>query len=441
MTTILSVDTSSPAALAGIQPGETLVAINGAVIEDVLDYRFYSADDPLFVETHTADCRVMVRRVDNPTYGAIGLNFVSTLMDRPRGCANRCVFCFIDQLPPGLRESLYFKDDDARLSFLQGNYITLTNLTERELDRIVALRISPIHVSVHTTNPELRVRMMGSRAAADLVPRLRKLADGGITLHCQVVVCPGLNDGEELERTLRELPSNVASVSVVPVGLTRHRENLPLLTPVGQSEAAAIIDIVDRVRRSGITASISLPHGAVARFMLTPPHPTRVYCADELYLKAKRSLPPISYYDDFPQFENGVGMLASFESEFESASGSGSRTVAPFSLATGYAAIGMFERLVRNFTGVAYAIRNDFFGESVDVAGLITGRDLIAQLRGKQLGSRLFIPKVMLRGGGEPDGGGVFLDDVTVAEVERELGVPVIAVENNGESFYKELTT
>jgi putative radical SAM enzyme (TIGR03279 family) len=413
MTTIQSVDTYSPAYKAGVKPGELLASINGHEIIDVLDYRFYSADDKIVLETHTAGGKVIIRRVKNPDYEPLGLNFDTYLMDKPKGCANKCVFCFIDQLPEGLRDTLYFKDDDARLSFLQGNYITLTNLSERELDRIIALRISPVHVSVHTTNPELRVQMMGNRLAADIMPRLKRLADGGIELHCQIVVCPGLNDGAELERTIRELPANVSSVSVVPVGLTKHRGGLPEVAPVGEAEANAIIDVVERVNRKG------------------------VYLADELFLKAKRELPKVDYYEDFPQFENGVGMLALFESDFRSEireQRAESRVTRAFSVATGVAAASMFERILKDFPAKVYAVRNDFFGESVDVAGLVTGRDLIAQLKGKDLGECLFIPSVMLRHGGD-----LFLDSVSLEDAKRELGVPVFAAENDGGLFAEKI--
>jgi putative radical SAM enzyme (TIGR03279 family) len=406
MTTIQSIEAYSPAQKAGIKTGETLVSINGHIIEDVLDYRFYSADDMLTVETHTPGKKIKLYRIANPNYSPLGITFENSLMDRAKSCANKCVFCFIDQLPTGLRETLYFKDDDARLSFLQGNYITLTNLSERELDRIIALRISPIHVSVHTTNPELRIQMMGSKRAGDILPRLQKLCGAGIEVHCQIVVCPGLNDGAELKRTLTEIPDGCASISVVPVGLTKHRAGLPELTPAGEREANDIIDTVERAGRKN------------------------AYIADELFLKAKRALPGVEYYDDFPQFENGVGMLALFESEFNrEAKRSNKKDYKPFSIATGVAAAPMFQRLLGKY-GKIYAIQNDKFGHSVDVAGLVTGGDLIAQLSGEELGLSLYIPNVMLR-----DGGDVFLDDVSVDDVRRELNIEVVVCENDGAKF------
>jgi putative radical SAM enzyme (TIGR03279 family) len=391
---------------AGIKSGETLIAINGHIIEDVLDYRFYSADDILTVETHTPDQTVRLYRIANPNYYPIGLTFKNALMDSAKSCSNRCVFCFVDQLPDGLRQTLYFKDDDARLSFLQGNYITLTNLSERELDRVIALKISPIHVSVHTTNPDLRVRMMGNIRAAELMPRLRRLCDSGIEVHCQIVVCPGINDGTELERTLLEIPDNCASISVVPVGLTKHRAGLTPLTPVGKLEAVDIINAVERVGRKN------------------------AYIADELFLKAERELPGVDYYDDFPQFENGVGMLALFEDEFSKTIKRHKKTrFTPFSVASGAAAAPMLERLLGEY-GNVYAVQNDKFGHSVDVAGLVTGGDLIAQLRGKKLEQRLYIPNVMLRGGDD-----VFLDDVSIGDVTRALNVEVVVCENDGAAF------
>jgi len=407
MTTIQSVDRYSLADNAGIKVGERLVAINGHRIIDVLDYRFYATDDVLLVETLTEHNEVKLRRIYNPNYETLGLNFPSALMDKPRGCANKCIFCFIDQLPDGLRETLYFKDDDSRLSFLQGNYITLTNLSEREIDRIIALRISPIHVSVHATNPELRVKMMGNPRAADIMPRLKRLCDAHIEVHCQIVVCPGWNDGQELARSIRELPENVSSLSIVPVGLTKHRNNLTPVQAVGFKEANEIIDVVEKVGRKG------------------------VYCADELYLKAKRPLPEVNYYDDFPQFENGVGMLSLFEADFNRLNVKFDG-IEPFSIATGYAAAPMFERLLKNAPANVYAIRNEFFGESVDVAGLITGRDIIAQLKSRELGKRLFIPSVMLRHGGD-----LFLDSVSLDEVVKALGVPIEVIENDAQEFAK----
>lgn len=419
---IAQVEAGSPAEQAGVRAGERLRSINGHPIVDILDYRFHSAERLVVLELETEHGRRRRVRIRNPDYLPLGLVFETGLIDQPRACANRCVFCFIDQLPPGLRETLYFKDDDARLSFLQGNYITLTNLSEREMSRIIDLHISPLHVSVHTMDPQLRVRMLRNPRAAEGPARMRRLAEAGIAMHGQIVCCPGVNDGDALRYSLEQLAAlfpQVQSVSVVPVGLTRYRDGLPLLRPCLADDAAKIIDMVD-----------SFGNTCENKFG------TRLfYCADELYLKAGRALPPYTYYEDFPQFENGVGMLRSLEAEFLQAL---ERVHCPrplrFSIATGRAAAPMLRQLMEQLQaacpgvqGQVYAIENRFFGPMVDVAGLVTGQDLLAQLRGAQLGCALLLPAAMLRHGGD-----LFLDGVTPAQLEQAFGVPIIPVANDG---------
>ena len=420
--TVLSVDPGSPAARAGLRPGDRLLTVNGHEILDVLDYRFHCESSRLLLEFRRdgKDHRKRIRKEESEP---LGLNFETYLMDRPRSCANHCLFCFIDQLPKGMRDTLYFKDDDARLSFLQGNYITLTNLSAREQQRILDLRISPINVSVQATDPEVRRKLLGNPRAGDCYAIMQRFAAGRIHMDCQIVVCPGINDGETLQRSMEDLAAlypQVSSVSVVPVGLTKHREGLPALNPVDKRIAGEIIDRVDAygeacLRRLG----------------------SRIFaCGDELYRKAGREVPPWDYYEGFPQFENGVGMLRSLEDEFTEALAEKPEAgrSAPFAVATGGAALPLFEKLLQLLRdscyavdGRIYGIRNDFFGESVNVAGLITGRDLMAQLRGKPLGERLLVSVSMLRYGGD-----VFLDDVSLTEVQEALGVPVIPVANDG---------
>ena len=424
---ITSVDSGSPAAKAGLRPGDSLLSVNGHEIRDVLDYRYYCESSRLVVE-FSRDGRVHTKKLRKAESEPLGLDFESYLMDKPRSCVNHCLFCFIDQLPKGMRDTLYFKDDDARLSFLQGNYITLTNLSAREQQRIMDLRISPINVSVQATDPEVRCRLLGNPRAGECYEIMRRFASRRIHMDCQIVVCPGLNDGETLQKTMEDLAllhPQVSSVSVVPVGLTRHRDGLPALTPV---DAAIAGEIIDRVDAFGAKCLETLGSRIFA-------------CGDELYRKAGREVPDWDYYEGFPQFENGVGMLRSLEDEFRDALAERPEAPAltPFSVATGGAAYPLFQKLLQllsdscySVEGRLYGIRNDFFGESVNVAGLLTGQDLIAQLRGRELGERLLISVSMLRYGGD-----VFLDDTPLSAVSEALGVPVIPVPNDGEAVLR----
>lgn len=404
--------------------GDRLIAINGHDIEDVLDYRYYSYDPRLQVALMSEDGRLREVDVKKPEGADLGLAFEDGLMDEPWSCSNNCKFCFIDQLPKGLRKSLYFKDDDARMSFLTGSYITLTNLCEREMKRICALRVSPINISVHTTNPKLRAELMGNPGAADIMGPLKRLAEAKIIMDCQIVCCPGYNDREELSRTMRDLASlypAVNSVSVVPVGLTMHRKGLPKLTPF---DAAAAAETIDRVE---IFAEACLAEKGSRIF----------FCADELYLKAGRPVPPDDYYEEYSQLENGVGMLRLLETEFMDAladTAPDAGVPSPFAIATGVAAAPLINKLLLTASkkcgkikGTVYAAQNDFFGHSIDVAGLVTGGDLTAQLADQKLGARVLIPKTMLR-----HGEGVFLDDMTLGEAAAALGVPVVPVGGSG---------
>ena len=422
-TVIASVDHRSPAQRAGIRPGEKLLTINGHEIVDVLDYRFYGYDAKCRLELLEPNGSVRNVQIKKEEGLDLGLNFDTYLMDEMRCCANHCVFCFVDQMPPGMRQTLYFKDDDARLSFLQGNYITLTNLTEREAQRIIDLRISPINVSVHTTDPQLHCTMLGNKNAVRSLEYMRRFCEAGIVMNGQIVICPGWNDGDQLRRTLRDLTEmEFSSCSLVPVGITKYRKGLAKLRPVDAATAAEIIDIADEFGRE------NLERFGTRRF----------FCADELFLRAGRPLPEEDYYEEFTQLDNGVGMLRLLRQEFRRGldlmeAEEMERTV-PFSIATGVSAAPFLTELVElarkkcgKIEGTVYPIRNDFFGETIVVAGLVTGGDLIAQLRGKKLGERLLIPANMLRHGER-----VFLDDVSLDDVERALGVPVIPVEQDG---------
>ena len=420
---IVSADAGSPAARAGLAAGETLLQIDGVAIRDVLDYKFYSYDAALTLQVMEVDGKTLrevhVRKREGEP---LGLNFEHYLMDGMKQCSNKCVFCFIDQLPRGMRKTLYVKDDDARMSFLMGNYISMTNLSEADVDRILRMHISPVNISVQTTNPELRVKMLRNPRAGEALKIMNRFAEGGIQMNCQLVVCKGLNDGEELRRSLRDLKAlypAVNTISVVPFGMTRHRENLYPLEPTDKAAAEAILDIVE----------------PFAEACLRELGTRLVWCGDELYLKAERPLPDTEYYEDFTQFENGIGMLPLFMEEFRLALPDyEGRTARPFTIATGAAAAPSMAVLLDeaaakcdNLNGKVIEIRNDFFGHRVSVAGLITGQDLIAQLKGHELGERVLISANMLR-----DGGDVFLDDYTPEQVSEAIGVPIVPVEIDG---------
>ena len=418
---IKSIIPGSPASKTTIMPGDVLRKINGYKISDVLDYKYYSYDAQLLLEVACSDGKLRFVRLRKPEGADVGLVFETFLMDRERSCSNKCIFCFIDQLPKGMRKTLYYKDDDVRLSFFQGNYITLTNLSERDIERIIKLRVSPINVSVHTLTPELRALMLGTSKGAVGVNTLKKLAAAGIMLNCQIVCCPGINDGAELDRTIEGLYALgpcINSVSVVPVGLTKHREGLTALHPFDSELALKTVRQVESfgwkcLKRRG----------------------SRVFfCADELYIKAGLKLPSHTFYEEYPQLENGVGMMRLFITEFMDEFAEFQIPNSDFSVATGNAAYKYLTKLLKTVSdkcgkicGKVYAIQNEFFGSSVTVSGLITGGDIINQLKGRELGSRLLIPQNMLRRGDD-----VFLDDITVKEVSETLGVPIRIVKQDG---------
>ena len=373
-------------------------------------------------------------RIRKEEYDDIGLDFETPLMDKKHSCENKCVFCFIDQLPKGMRSSLYFKDDDSRLSFLHGNYITLTNLHEKDILRIIDMHISPVNVSVHTTNPELRVKMMKNKRSGEVLSYLRMLADAGITLSCQIVLCKGLNDGEELTRTMRdlaELAPAMESTSVVPAGLTRYRDGLYPLESFTSEECVAIIRQVEAFGEECLKK-----HGARLFFP-----------ADEFYLKAGLPLPEDDFYEGYPQIQNGVGMLTdmrtAFSFEMEEAEQYAATFSAPrhVSVATGFAAYdhirALSDALMTRFRGLTvsvYAIRNDFFGPEITVAGLLTAQDIIGQLKDKELGEELLFPAVCLRAEGD-----VFLDDLSPKDISDALGVPATPAGSEPTEFIRKV--
>ena len=427
MVRITDVTPKSRAYKAGIRPNDILVSINGREINDVLDYRFYLAEEKILVCVER-DGKRLEFKIKKKEYDDIGLDFETPLMDKKHSCENKCVFCFIDQLPKGLRESLYFKDDDSRLSFLHGNNITLTNLTERDIDRIIEMHISPVNISVHTTNPELRVKMMKNKRSGEVLRYLDKLAAAGISLCAQIVLCKGLNDKDELDRTMRDLERlypALQSTSIVPAGLTKFRDGLYPLESFTPDECAKVIDQV-----------VAFGDRCLEKYG------TRLfYPADELYVKSSRPLPQDSFYEEYSQIENGVGMLTELgeeiKAELEFADEYESKADTHVSVATGYAAYEHISALCRSieerFDGVkitVYPIKNNFFGEEITVSGLLTATDMEAQLRDKPLGERLLIPSATLRAEGD-----LFLDGKTPEELSAALGVEICAVDNDGASF------
>ncbi len=424
MAVIKSVDASSPAERAGVRAGDELLSIGGHAVRDVLDYKFYGYDAKLDVVVARGGSQ-RAYHIKKHEGEELGLNFESYLIDKTRRCSNKCVFCFIDQMPPNMRDTLYFKDDDARMSFLLGNYISLTNLSEADVERMVKMRISPVNISVQTTNPALRVKMLGNPRAGESLQIMRRFADARIMMNCQIVVCPGLNDADELRRSLTDLTElfpAVGSISVVPVGLTKYREGLAPLTPMDREKARETIALAN----------------AIGEQCLEKWGTRVVYCADEMYLTAGLAVPEPEYYEEYAQLENGVGMMALMEDEFHAALGRmHPQHMKRFTIATGEAAAPYIKRLVdeaaRTCDNAEYrveAIPNDFFGHTVTVAGLVTGQDIAKRLRGHITGDRVLIPANMLRHGGD-----VFLDDMPLDDLAGQLGVPVIPVENDGAAF------
>ena len=423
---ISSVEKNSPAEKAGILPGESIVSINGNDIKDVLDYRFYMIDKSLKIEIIGLDGEHRMVSVKKPEYDELGLDFETYLMDKEHCCKNKCIFCFIDQMPPNMRETLYFKDDDSRLGFLFGNYVTLTNLEKEDIDRIIKMHLSPINVSVHTMNPQLRVEMMKNPHAATSLAYLKRLAEAGITLHLQFVLCPGINDGDELRFSFSEvakLGPAVESAVCVPVGLTKCRENLPKLTPFNKESSLEVISIVDEFREK----------------MLAERGDPVFYVADEFFIKAGLPFPEYEYYGEFTQLEDGVGLCALLKHEFYE-----SLEYFPpkeyrrkVTIPTGKAAFALIRELAdaaeSRYNGLkidVLPIENNFFGEKITVTGLLTGGDIAEQLKDRENGDAVLICETTLRY--EHD---CFIDDMTPDAVSERLGVPVQMVPNDGYKF------
>ncbi len=411
----------SPAEKCGILPGDTIISINGKEVCDYLDYMFLSANEELNIELQNRTVELI-----NEDYEPLGIEFDTLLIDEPRSCRNKCIFCFIDQLPSNMRESCYFKDDDYRLSFLQGNYVTLTNMSDNDLDRIIDYAIPRINVSVHTTNPELRCKMLNNKFAGKIMEQLKRFSGSGMQINCQIVLCRGYNDGVELDRTISDIYSlgdSVESLSIVPVGLSAHRDGLAELKPFDKESSAQVIKQVSVWQKK-------FKKERDINF---------VYLADEFYIMAEEEIPKHFEYDGFPQIENGVGLCSSLQWEFDDALDMcDDKTVkTEKTVVTGYLAYDFICDLVANLGSdkiKVEKIKNTFFGEKITVSGLVTGGDIINQLKGKNLGEYLLIPISMLKH--EED---VFLDNVTISDVERELNIKVRVVSNDGFDLLDEL--
>ena len=422
MTKITYVEPGSIAEEAGIEAGDFLVALNDKKINDILEYKFITADTEYEVTIKKPDGSYEVIEIANDFGEDLGLEFENALMTKAKSCANKCIFCFIDQLPKGMRETLYFKDDDSRLSFLQGNYITMTNLSDKDLKRITDIKLSPVNVSVHCTDGETRKFMLGNKRADKILDQMKALDEAGIIMNCQIVLCPGVNDGKLLDKTLADISefSNVYSTSIVPVGMTKFRDGLYKLTPFDKEKSIALINQVSHWQKK-----FKEEKGSVS-----------VYLADEFYIMAETDFPEYDHYEDFPQLENGVGMARLTIDDFEAGIEACEKPVyKKVTLATGKISEKLMNSLVSKVDGVdakVEVINNDFFGHSITVSGLITGGDIINQLKGKDLGEYLFIPVNMLRADTD-----TFLDDITIPDVESKLNVKVVVIGDGHELALK----
>ena len=417
---IMAVTPGSIAEELELEPGDVLLTIDGEEIEDIFDYDYMTDSESFVMTVQKKNGEEWELEIESGGED-LGLTFENGLMSEYRSCRNKCIFCFIDQMPPGMRETLYFKDDDSRLSFLQGNYITLTNMSDRDIDRIIRFHLSPINISVQTMNPELRCRMLNNRFAGEALKKIDRLYEAGTEMNGQIVLCKGVNDGEELRYTIERLAAyapHMQSVSVVPVGLSKFRDGLYPLEPFTKEDACQVIDLVEEWQKK-----------------LYEKHKLHfIHASDEWYILAERELPEESRYDGYIQLENGVGMIRLLYEEFMDALGEKEDDGKTEELSMGFLPYPYLKRLLDRMAEVypgrkihLYPIRNDFFGEMITVAGLITGQDLVAQLKGKPLGSRLLLPSVMFKSGEE-----VFLDDMTRAQAEAALQIPINIVKSGG---------
>lgn len=412
-----------------IEPGDILVSINGSKVKDVIDYKYLIADDYLEVEIQKKNDETWILEIEKDYNEDLGIIFTNPLIDKAKSCKNKCMFCFIDQLPPNMRDTLYFKDDDSRLSFLQGNFITLTNMSDDEIDRIIQYRLSPINVSVHTTNPELRIKMLRNKKAGKVYEILKRFHEARLEVNCQIVLVPGVNDGLELKRTIDDLGAlypTIGSLAIVPVGITKYRDNLEDIRPFNKKEAIDLIESINKIQKIFLDKFGS-------RF---------VFASDEFYCLSEKNLPDFDEYEGFPQYENGVGLMKSFEYEIQEELKSNNEpiiTQKKYLVATGSLAYNYMVRVVEliksnisNLDITVVAIENNFFGKTITVSGLVTGSDLISQLKPFDQVDKIFIPRSMLKGDEE-----IFLDNISLDKVKDELGIDVVASKVDGKEFLK----
>jgi putative radical SAM enzyme (TIGR03279 family) len=425
---IHNVAKNSIAEKKGIQKGDYLLSINNQTINDILDYMYLTSDDRLSMQIQKQNGKRKIIKIKNTSHLPLGIEFDYATIDKPKSCHNKCIFCFIDQLPKNMRESLYFKDDDYRMCFLFGNYITLTNLIQNDLDRIIAMRLSPVNISVHTTNPILRIKMLNNNNAGNILEKIKYLAENNIEMQMQIVLCPDINDGEELKKTLHDLAEfypNISSVSVVDVGLTKYRDGLYPLKNVDKSKAQETIRIVNAIQEEMLDV-----------------YGTRwVYCSDEIYIKAQEKIPDYDFYEDFLQYQNGVGFIAAFKKEFYDELNTIKQINSEkihISIATGVSIASFITQLCDVITDKfnikidVYAIENVFFGKSITASGLLTGQDIVNALKGKELGEKLLLPSALLRNGTD-----ILLDDLTVKDIEDELNIDIGIVPQDGAEFLR----
>lgn len=429
---ITSVKPESIAEELGIEVGDFLISINDKQVEDVIDYKFLICDEYISVEIQKKDGEVWELEIDKEYDEDLGVEFKDSIMDKPKSCHNKCIFCFIDQLPKGMRETLYFKDDDSRLAFLQGNFVTLTNMSENDIDRIIKYKISPINVSVHTTNPKLRIKMTNNRFAGNLYSRLTRMSQAGIKMNCQVVLCPGINDGDELKKTIEDLYKlypNILNLAVVPVGTTKYRDGLYPLKLYDKDTALEQLNMVEKMQKKYI-GEVGVPF---------------VRLSDEFYILAQKDIPPQEFYGEFEQLEDGIGMVRLFRTYIDnSLSKIKDNLKGSFTMVTGVSA---YNEILKASNKIKFVndkvninvekIVNNFFGKTITVAGLLTATDIIDQLKNKEIGEYVIIPDNMLRRGYELsyDSDKVFLDNMTAQDLSKALNRKILICSFTGEDL------